>query len=441
MTPPASLRVRLNRLIGLAMLLSVTVGFGFAIHDARRSIRDEARSSVNLALQLIEAGLIGADHSEEAIARWMQRLQRMDQIRHLEIRLSDQAFAAAPTPPMSVATPVPAWFRWAVAPTPITIDKQLQSDHQPSLSLRITADADDEIAEAWSETQGILLLLMCLAGTVYTLVHIIVGRAFSPIETILEGLGQIEHGAFDKRLPHFSLPEFERLSAQFNHMAATLETARQQNQALIRHSLAIQEEERRVLAQELHDEFGQCLTAIKVMGATLRQPTEAPGGAAEQIMGLCDRLFGVMRSMMRRLRPAVLEDLGLKASLEDLISQWHGSHPDLRLTLRCDAGLERLDPDLALQLYRIVQEGLTNIVKHAGATEGQIHVSHPTPGWIELVLRDNGRGFDPTAARPGFGLSGIRERVAGLDGQVELETRPGTGLSLRLRVPMESTRP
>jgi two-component system sensor histidine kinase UhpB len=218
-------------------------------------------------------------------------------------------------------------------------------------------------------------------------------------------------------------------------MATALGIARNENKALIRHSLAIQEEERRNLARELHDEFGQCLTAIKVMSATLRQPGEAPGSPAGQIMGLCDRLFGVVRAMLRRLRPMVLEDLGLAAALEDLAEQWRTSHPDLRIHLDCAPAVAELSGDLALQLFRSIQECLTNIVKHAHAREVWIDLTQNAAHAINVTVRDDGRGF--TANRPGrgFGLSGIRERVAGLGGHLTLDTRPGHGVTVRIVIP------
>jgi len=262
-----------------------------------------------------------------------------------------------------------------------------------------------------------------------------VGRAFKPVEVMLNELEKIERGEFDDRLPAFSLPEMDRLSRGINHLAETLGNARRENVALTRHSLAIQEEERRILAQEIHDEFGQCLTAIKLLGASLRKPNDSSAPAADQIIELCDRLFHVVKNMMRRLRPMSLEDLGLAAALEDLVEQWQANHPEMQFHLECDPNIRQMRADVALQIFRLAQEGLTNMVRHANARHGWLSLQFPASRMIEMTIRDDGQGFDPEHLTKGFGLNGMRERVSSLGGRFALETRPGEGLNLRILIP------
>ena len=432
-----SLRGRLNLLIGLSMLLILGTGFMLSLHGAQKSVKEEALSTVRLALQLVEAGLPDQAGDGAPISAWMNRLGRLDKIRHLRIRVIGPHSSAInlSAPANRNVDRVPAWFYWAVNPDPIQVEHPLQDSAGQTYSILIEANADDEILEVWTETRGFLFLLLALAAAVYGLVHVIVGRALQPVKVIQAALEDIERGAFAKRLPAFSLPEFDRLSQGFNHMASALGAAQKENQALIRHSLAIQEEERRSLARELHDEFGQCLTAIKLMSATLRQPKDDTSSPAIQIMGLCDRLFGNVRSMMRRLRPMPLEDLGLSASLQDLIEQWQSGNPDLQVQLDIDPAADHLGNDLPLQIYRIVQEGLTNMVKHAKARNGWIRLTTQTAGQVVLTIRDDGRGLDAARTDGGFGLHGMRERVASLGGQFGLESQPGRGLTLRITLP------
>jgi two-component system sensor histidine kinase UhpB len=435
-----SLRFRLNLMIVLTMLLIVGLGFLFAVHSARRSVEEEIRSTVNLALQLIEAGFAESRDSGQSLSGWMAQLGRLDRTRHLRIRVA--GIASAPVD-LTAAKPapeaaVPAWFRWWVAPAPIVAEQRLEDGGGGEFAIRIEADSDDEIAEAWQETRGFLILLLALACAVYFLVHVTVGRAFRSVGTILEGLEGIEKGEYGKRLPGFPLPEFDRISGAFNHMASALEKARDENLALIRQSMLIQEEERRHLARELHDELGQSLTAIKVMAAALRSPGDPKREAADHIMSLCDRLFAVVRSMMRRLRPSILDELGLSASLEDLVENWRTSHPGLAVELTCGPGVDEQAGAARIHLFRIVQECLTNVVKHADARHVfiRLHVTE-TGGRPAIVLRfrDDGRGFDPKQPRRGFGLPGMRERVAGLGGRFDLDTAPGKGVAVEIHVP------
>lgn len=434
-----SLRVRLNLMIVTAMLLILGLGFLFAVHHARRSVEEEIRSTVNLALQLVEAGSAG-NGTSHSLSAWLAQLDRLDRTRHLRIRVE----GAAPEPIDTAASKkmaeaeVPAWFRWWVAPQPVVAEQRLAGPGGGELGIRIEADSDDEIAESWQETQGFLSLLLILAAAVYLLVHFTVGRAFRSVGAILEGLEDIEKGDYGKRLPRFPLPEFDRISGAFNHMASSLEKSRDENHALIRQSMQIQEEERRHLARELHDELGQSLTAIKVMAAALRNTGPAQREAADHITTLCDRLFGMFRGMIRRLRPSLLDELGLAASLDDLVADWRNSHPDLTVDFRCDPEVDDLAGAARIHLFRIVQECLTNVVRHAEAHRVLIRLDVVDQGAdpaIVLKFGDDGRGFDPRQPGRGFGLSGMRERVAGLGGRFDLDSAPGRGVAITIQIP------
>jgi two-component system sensor histidine kinase UhpB len=437
-----SLRFRLNLMIASAMLLIIGLGFMFAIHSASRSVEAETRSTVNLALQLIEAGQNAVGQEARGggapYSAWLSQLGHLERTRHLRIHLAGKAATVLNLPAAGAEDDAPGWFRWAVMPEPVVEERLLSDGAGGQSALRIEAESGDEIAEAWRETEGFLYLLLALALAVYGLVHITVGRAFRAVGEIMEGLEGIEKGEYGKRLPGFALPEFQRISRAFNHMAAALEKSRDENRALIRESLSIQEEERRHLARELHDEFGQSVTAIKAMAAALRNHGDANHEAAAHIMALCDRLFSVVRAMMRRLRPSILDELGLSVSLEDLVENWRIGQPGLAIECACEAGLDEFAGAASIHLYRIVQECLTNVARHAEARQVSIRLGLADAeghGWIELAFRDDGRGFDPTQPRRGFGLAGMKERVAGLGGQFTLETGPGGGTAIDIRIP------
>jgi two-component system sensor histidine kinase UhpB len=441
-----SLRTRLNLMIGLTMLLIIGVGFLFAIHSARRSVAEEVDSTVKLAMQLIEAGIAERRGANSADRAWLSQLQSLDRTRHLRIHIDAPPGTANQglSEPVPRSSDVPGWFAWAVTPDVSVAERRLPVNNGAETAIRIEADAGDEVVEAWSETQGFLLLLLVLAVAIYALVHVTVGRAFRSVGVILDGLRDIDHGDYAKRLPDFSLPEFSMISRAFNHMAGTLERAREENRALTQQSLTIQEEERRFLARELHDELGQSVTAIKVMASTVRSAGPAHREAVEQIMAICDRLFGVVRSMMRRLRPTVLDELGLSASLEDLIENWRERHPELQLEFECSEGVDECVGDGKIHLFRIVQESLTNVVKHAEATHVRVELRlvDAAPGatrMIRLSVVDDGRGFEPSQPRKGFGLLGVRERTASLGGQFQLRAKPGAGVSLGVTVPCGSS--
>lgn len=425
------------------MLLIIGLGFGWAIRDARESVRREAGASVGLALGLIDAVLLAGDLKPSAIHGWVEKISHIDRMRHLRIAVtSNESIPPVARGMAKQGRPddgVPNWFRWAVVSEPIVVVREVRFGSEPPVLIHVESYAEDEIREAWEEVQGFLVLQGLLLLAIYGAVHLLAGRAVRPVTPILKGLNAIEQGDYDARLPRFGLSELDKISAGINHLSSSLKASRDEIRALTRHSLSIQEEERRSIAQEIHDEFGQNLTAIKMMSAAMATHSSTGVKADQEIQRLCDRLFGVVRSLMRRLRPMVLEDLGLNAAITDLKDHWQNTSPDLEIVFRCDSALDQLKGDMSLEIYRIIQEALTNTLRHSGATQLRISIEKMTPNSIQVIIEDNGRGISKSDERRGFGLLGMRERVASLKGQFKLINRPGQGLEIRLVLPFNDT--
>ncbi len=217
------------------------------------------------------------------------------------------------------------------------------------------------------------------------------------------------------------------------------------NRFLIHKSLAVQEEERRHLARELHDELGQCTTAIQADAELIHDMSQHKdrrvAASAEAIQAVSARMYDAVHAMMRRLRPTVLDDLGLVAALQDALRDWRERHPGTELEFSTDGELGDLGEPVNISLYRIVQEALTNVARHAGARRVRIGLSRRGgrgAGQVVLDVADDGRGMDPDLPRRGLGLIGMRERVEALHGTLRLETAPGRGLALHVVIPLGS---
>jgi PAS domain S-box-containing protein len=205
------------------------------------------------------------------------------------------------------------------------------------------------------------------------------------------------------------------------------------------------EEERRAIARELHDELGQCVTAIKTIGAAISNRTRetAPDvhSNAQTIVGVASHLYDVVHGIIRQLRPTALDHLGLSETLRDAVSAWRSRHPEIACELKLDGEVDGLGETLNITVYRIVQECLTNVVRHAAATRVQVAVSRrqgPERDLLEIVVSDNGRGL---AQRNGeesarFGLMGMRERVQSLNGDFRIEAPPGSGAVVTAVIPV-----
>jgi signal transduction histidine kinase len=214
---------------------------------------------------------------------------------------------------------------------------------------------------------------------------------------------------------------------------ARLARALAENRELTHQHLRIQEAERKHLARELHDELGQYLNAIKLDAVSLGERE-----ASARIVSAVDHVHAVVSDMIRRLRPAGLDELGLIAALENCVDHWRQRLPDARFALSANGSFEGLSELLNLTLYRLTQEGLTNSYKHAGATRIEVALRRePTARGDEIALtvRDDGHGADLHAPKTGFGLNGMRERVAMMGGHFDIDSAPGRGFSFEARLP------
>jgi two-component system sensor histidine kinase UhpB len=443
-----TLRFRLNLLITLLFVV-VFLGAGvYVVNNARRAVREEIQSSAHFALQLVELVLAGAagDSQREIRSDILGRFSLLESTRHLQIRVlmhGTGGVATPPSPPPPVEADAPDWFVRLVEPTPMEFRRVIAGQSPPLTEILIIADPSDEIGEVWRDTRsflGFLLLFIILANV---LVHLTLGRDLAPIEYILRGLGRIEEGDYRLRLPRFRIAELDRISEKFNHMAEVLLKSREENRYLTQRSLEIQEDERRHLARELHDELGQSLSAIKAVAMSLPadgSDRESLVRGVDTIVGITERTYRVARGMMRRLRPSVLDELGLPTALQELIDDWNTAHGDAFCRLQLTGDLGDLGDELEINLYRIIQEALTNAAKHSGATEVNIAVAAEAgpPAAVSISVRDNGAGFDPALVRSGLGLLGMRERTAAMRGEFAVESSPGTGVTVRIRIPFET---
>jgi signal transduction histidine kinase len=233
----------------------------------------------------------------------------------------------------------------------------------------------------------------------------------------------------------------EQLQRRYGELLQRLETNQSDLQRLARSVFRVQEDERRRIARELHDGIGQNLTALKHQMAMARAtlPADAPALAAlDAGLALCAQTLEDTRQLSRLLRPQVLDDLGLEAALHWLVRSVAG--PGLQVELRVDP-LPPLGADLETLLFRVAQEGLGNIVRHARAGDAMLRVAR-RGGLLQLTIWDNGVGFEPARALEkgsaglAAGLSGMRERLRLHGGELQLESGGDTGTWLRASVPL-----
>ena len=443
-----SLRYQINIRILISFLCILLIGCSITIWKARDAVNKEVESSINLAVQLINFGFSQTPLNE---TDWLPKLNSLNKTRHLNIQLkepSGQIISIIRNTQKNVNDELPPqWFINVLAIHYPKVEHQILRANGEQITLIIQANPLDEITEVWQESIDLFYSLVLLTLLTFLTVNLAFNKAIRPITVIVDALKLIETGQYQKKLPDFSILEYNIIARAINRMADELNTSQQKNRALTQHTLGIQEDERQRLSQELHDELAQSLTAIKVMAVTAgRSITKTPETnanikqATDSIITTSDHLMTVVRSMMHQLHPLMLSDLGLKATMEDLLNHWTIRNTGLKLTINCPDEVDNLKQKTAIQIFRVVQECLTNIVRHAQATQATVSlkIEHQTKPQktLRLLVIDNGQGCAIDKIKTGFGLLGMKERINSLSGELTLQSQPKQGMSIIATIPL-----
>ena len=451
-----TLKLRLSLIITALLALLTGTGGVYVVTKARNDVRDEARSTITLTGHFLDAQLdVLRDHwSEHGYVVPLFQLRELRDIRHLNVKFYDTRGRLLDSNEDTTGRKpeAPAWFTTLVKMTSAPSSSETRTvsfKGTPVGVLVIAPDPTYEIDEMWSTSRGLLGLLLLFFLLVNVLVWWAVSHALRPIERILQGLGQLRAGNLSVRLPKFDLPEMSRIGVGFNHMAQTLEQSVSENQRLTRQLLTAQESERRNLAHDLHDEIGQCVSAIHADAVAIRnRGGESVRESAEAIVQVTGHIKECVRSMLQRLRPAYLEGLGLEAGLREQIASFRERNPEVACALKIEGDLGSIDGEGGVAIYRVVQEALTNIAVHAKARNALVEILLDRAGtgadgvpaaevrYVKLVVSDDGAGFFKLSASRGLGLTGIRERVKGLGGTCHIDSESGRGTRITVCVPL-----
>lgn len=449
-----SLRFKINLIVAMLMLTFVGALIAREIDATRRSVREEVAAANRVATQLLQR--VSWVYSRDGLPALEGFLIRLGRVRANDIELRDQSgqlLYRSPPSPYKEGINAPEWFANWVLPG----EAQQQID-LPGGRLLVRADASRAVLDGWEDLQNLAALASFGIVIVNLIVFGLVGRTLRPFPTIVAGLERLESGDFSTRLPRLSGQEASMIGAAFNRMATALQEqmdvrrqAREAEQRLSESRELTQlieehlEQERRTIARELHDELGQSVTAIRSLALSIaRRPNcDADGAkAAELIAAEAGHLYDAMHGLIPRLSPLTLDSLGLADTLRELVEQHRERHPHMDITLEVAELPENIEPNVALAAYRVIQEGLTNVLRHSQASAVRVGTG-VAANLLEVTVSDNGSGLSDDWQAPGhFGLRGLRERLAGFGGSLEVANREGGGTLLRAALPLvrETTR-
>jgi signal transduction histidine kinase len=344
--------------------------------------------------------------------------------------------------------PPPAWFTATV--------QMVLGNHQAvthPISIRATtagtvaafADPEAAIWLAWEHISDIIDVVLLMAVAIGLFASLAIAHTLAPARSIVVALQRMARGHYRAALPRFRSLELSMIGQAVTDLGERLALSTEQQAVLTRRLLDIRDDERRTLARELHDEFGQNLTAILAFANTIEsastQDQDGNGIAADarMIMRATLHIMACVRDTLTRLRHPPAEELGLAASLVDLVDSWQSqdtTRPTVQLDMHGD--LADVRGPVAAAAYRVAQECLTNSLRHGAAREISLRIERRTGSENALLIcvEDDGGGDAAKVTQSaGFGLTGIRERVAALGGSLSI-ARAKRGLSVAATIPI-----
>jgi two-component system sensor histidine kinase UhpB len=431
-----SLRARLLLPLGLMFVAALLVGGVSLRIFAPAQLMDESEPAARSA-RAVAAALNGAlqasANPQATLDAFVQSLGASGTVR---FRRRGTGLDVHPSEVQAPLGTVPGWFvRLLAIPEftaafPVTIEGKQVGD------ILYAPDMSADIYEKWVGFLAIVcsgITLMLLTGLV---AHFTARSVLRPLQNLGDGLTRMRTGEYEQQIPPAGPPEIRNSAQEANELARTLNRLSQDNRNLLRRIVSLQDDERQDMARELHDELGPLLFGIRASTVALLESIPCGqaelSSAAEGILRSVETLQQANRRILDRLRPLYIQELGLERSIQTLLQNVKAQAADLKVTSQIDTALNDVDGLLSQTVYRVIQEAVTNVLRHAGANA--MHVAVDINDCEVIVeVSDDGIGFpaDPTFGR---GLTGMLERVRALSGTLELLREEGR-TCVRCRLP------
>ncbi len=431
-----SLRTRLLLPLGLMFVAALLAGgISLQIFSSAQLMEETAPAarSAGAVAAALNGALQASTNSQATLEAFVQSLGASETIR---FRRSGTDLDVHPAEVQTAVGTVPDWFvRLLAVPEfkaafPVLIEGKQVGD------IVFTPDLSADIHEKWIGLLAIACSGIVLMLSTAAIAHFAVRSALGPLQNLADGLTRMRTGDYQRPIPPAGPPEIRRSAQQANELARTLNRLSRDNRSLLRRIVSLQDDERQDMARELHDELGPLLFGIRANTVALLEsiPTgEAKlTGAAEGILQSVETLQQANRRILDRLRPLYIQELGLVRSIQTLLQNANTQAPELKVTSQIGTTLNDVDGLLSQTIYRVIQEAVTNVLRHARANA--MRVAADIDGRDVIVeVSDDGVGF-PADRRFGRGLTGMLERARALSGTLELLREEGR-TCVRCRLP------
>ncbi|TDN47512.1 two-component system sensor histidine kinase UhpB [Azoarcus indigens] len=434
---------RLHRLLAVLLGLGLCASAGWWITESRHGIAEEIHGTTRVAEQMLAVLVAEAADDGDDGARLEAHLRTLGRLRANAITLEAADGApryVSPPPVYKAGRHAPAWFTALMAP-PTPTRLFLSGE----LTLLLQPDASRAVLDAWDDLVAASGWVLALSLLAWSASRAALRRALTPLARLNRALAGAADGHFHA-LPASGVAELDRVVASYNRLVESLQRSHADNrrleddQAVALLLQARLEEERRAISRELHDELAQGITAVRAIAGAIRQRSDGnPGvhGSAQAILAMTERMQEGVRAIVQRLRPPQVGDgCRLDEAVRDWCAHWATLHPGIQVECHGTPPAGAVDEALGLAVLRLLQESLTNVARHSGASRVDVILAGDEDG-LRLVVADDGRGSEHTETSPPghFGLTGMHERVAALGGRLLLDTPPEGGLRVHARLP------
>ncbi|MBS9476373.1 histidine kinase [Ancylobacter sp. VKM B-3255] len=451
-----SLRWQVMAAVVAINLCAALAAMAVTIVNARRATEVEISSSLAIAERFVDETLERLAGQAGGAASLQQLPLHVSGLRHVRIRIEDAQGRVIDVAPGAGEADddedggeVPEWFAALVRVAPEGRDMPVVEGGQVVGHVRVVGEAADEIAEVWHDSSALALLMLVVNIVVLGALYLVLGRLLAPLQALAGGLDELCEGRFGHRVPVPQVRELALIATRFNALGAALKQARDDNERLNERIITVQDDERRQIAADLHDELGPCLFGLRanlesVHRLSARAEPELAGRIGERtatMAEILDRVQHLNRRLLRKIRPMALGHVPLATVIAGLIADFERHSPGRRLRLSVEGLEERYADSVELTVYRCIQEAVTNALRHGDAEQINVRLravgdeAAPEGRALVLSIEDDGIGMAPDAA-PGFGLIGMGERLSALGGHWRIGPASPRGTRVEMTVPV-----
>lgn len=438
---------RLMIVIACVLMASLAIGSALTYWHSAYKIEVEMAAAVSVVESAVAESLAHIPDAKDPRTDLSRIVAAFDGDRHVLIQWVGQDNQLIRQSRIGLpASPAPDGLRRLLADPRPTKTFEVAHNGQSLGRILIAPDTSNEISEVWENIQLKFVIIGGFCVITFAMIYLTLSRALRPLDNLSSALVRVGEGDYEAQVIEAGPEELANIYKKFNGMAAKLAEAERQNRRLNEQLLTVQEEERTEIARDLHDEIGPFLFAVDVDAQTI--PALLARGADSEVIVCASAIrqsVGHMqthlRSVLSRLRPAMMLDLGLSHAADHLAAFWRARRPQIAFDV--DIEEESFGSTLDQVAFRVLQEGTSNAVRHGKPSHVQISAKRTPDGRLKVCVTDDGLGLTGKNSR-GFGIAGMRERAAMIGGQLKVENnsgRPGVTLVAELPIDREARLP